>query len=87
MLGTERDAIKLSIMLAIYGRAAKNRPDSEDGFSKVALYAFHDALERTALAFQQVLDGKRTPEEAYERLVGYTVGLRNELRELGEVDE
>lgn len=81
MIGTERDAIKLSIMLSIYGRAAKRRPD-DDGLVKLALYAFDDALERTALAFQQVLDGKRTPEEAYEMLVEYASGLRDELHEL-----
>lgn len=84
MIGTERDAIKLSILLSIYGRAAKRRDDSDDGLTRLVLYAFNDAMERTALSFQQVLDGKRTPEEAYERLIEYASGLRVELGELNE---
>lgn len=85
MLGTEPDGMTLSIMASIYARRAKEVHRS--GAAQFAMYAFFDAMERTAVAFNQVLDGKRTPKEAYEILVDYALRLENQLEELEHADE
>lgn len=85
MLGTEPDGITLSIMASIYARKAKEI--SRSGAAQFAMYAFFDAMERTAVAFNQVLDGKRTPREAYEILIDYALRLEEELAELEHASE
>ena len=79
-MNTNRDVVKLAVMTAIYARNSKQTHRS--GLAQLAMYAFHDAVERTALAFEQVIDGKRTADEAFDKLLEYAVGLETELSEL-----
>lgn len=90
MLGTEANGMTLCIMLTIYASKAKEecaKRSKESGHSdpsQLAMYAFYDAVHRTALAINQVLDAKRKPDEAYERLIDYATGLEGML---GNPDE
>lgn len=80
MLGTEPNGMTFCIMASVYARKAKELERS--GSAQFAMYAFYDAMERTALAVSQVLDAKRLPEEAYERLIDYATRLETQLGEL-----
>lgn len=83
---TDGGGMTLSIMLSIYARKAKDKP--REGAAQFAMYAFYDAVERTAVAFNQVLDGKRSPSEAHDILIDYAKRLEEHLNELdaGESD-
>lgn len=76
----------LSIMASIYARKAKEIAKGHTSRTQFAMYAFFDAMERTAVAFNNVLDGKRTPREAYDTLVDYALRLNQQLEELDDED-
>lgn len=80
MLGTESNGMSFCLMTAIYARKAKELERS--GAAQFAMYAFYDAMERTALAVSQVLDAKRMPREAFDILTDYATRLEIELGEL-----
>lgn len=86
MINAQRDAIKLSVSLSIYGRAAKKhlKETAGEDLATLVMYAFQDGVLQTALAFQQVLDGNRTPDEAYSNVVTYADMLGRELRTADE---
>lgn len=86
MLGTDVNGMTLSIMASIYARRAKETQSKSEGATALTMYAFYDAMERTAVAFNQVLDAKRTPKEALDLLVDYASRLELELTELGDED-
>jgi hypothetical protein len=82
----DADGMTLALMLAVYAEKAK-QSTAEDkteghGAANLAVYAFYDAMQRTATAFSQVLDCKRTTREAYERLIDYATRLELQLVEL-----
>ena len=85
MLGTEPDGMTLAIMASIYARRAKEV--TRDGIAQFAMYAFFDAMERTAIAFNNVLDGKRTTREAYDDLVDYAIRLSDYLEKPDDDEE
>ena len=84
MLPMDGDGMTLAIMSAMYAKRAKQEigGDPKHASTGLAMYAFYDAMERTAIACIQVLDCKRTVREAYERLIQYATDLELELTEL-----
>lgn len=80
LVGTEADAMTLCVMLSHYARAIKEKP--HEGTTQFMMYAFFDAMERTALACSQVLDRKRSTREAFDILIDYSERLQKELEEL-----
>ena len=90
MLGTESNGMTLCIMLSIIADKTKRELEHESDerkmstISRMTMYAFYDAIHRTVLAVSQVLDAKRSPNEAYERLMDYATRLEAELEGLDE---
>lgn len=88
MLGTEHNGMVLSLMASVYARKAKQEQQEQSGSAvQLAMYAFYDAMERTALAFNQVLDAKRTPKEAFDIIADYGQRLQAQLEEIEEAEE
>ena len=79
LVGTEADAMTLCVMLSHYARSIKEKP--HNGTTQFMMYAFYDAVERTALAMSQVLDHKRSTREAFDRLIDYAERLELQLME------
>ena len=87
MLGTEPDGMTLSIMCSIYARKAKEIAQGSSQRAQLFMYAFFDAMERTAVAFNNVLDGKKTAREGYDWLIDYAIRLNQQLEELEDEDD
>lgn len=82
MIGTETNGMAFAIMTAVYARKAKH--ECGKGATQLFMYAFYDAMERTALSEMQVLDAKRSPREAFDNLVDYAKRLEEHLDESGD---
>lgn len=84
MLGYERDALALAIMLYRYADAFESK--SGDGMVQLAMHAFHDGVKQASLMVMQTFDGRIAPEQALRQVAGYGLALEGALSDREEED-
>lgn len=89
MLPIDTSGMTLAIMLQLHAGKAKQEAvakarEQEGGLAQTSMLAFYDAMEHTASAFCQVIDGKATTSEAHDGLFDYAERLEKHLIGLDE---